>query len=550
MHQVVSPSLHVRPVIIFPALFNLESVIRRHSIFKLFFLHTIFCFIVVLRPSFTAFAEQTEPTIISDSDLSSLVNRPDATIRYGDVMISRGEQARGPLVVVDGTLFISGTVDGDLIVINGSVSLQRDAVVTGNLTVTEGHIYASRHARVSGEQIRVPNRYVLTGDTPGQLTLKRDQPGPVAFKVKPGGWRFTRVRGHDFALSVGLEPTKSPWYPEISGIVYVPTMSTPHGFLDFKAGIELPLIETNSLRLGVTGYKITDTADRWHIPANLNSLAAFVTRNDFFNYYLKRGLTVHAGQQLSERSTLTLSYIRDRYFSLSNQSPFTLFGGNRAFRGNPAIDAGKIHSFELRYGLNTVKKNKGWYFDGLIEHSAKALGSDFSYTRYDFTARRSHAWNKHQLDIRAKIAGSDNPLPLQRTYVLGAINGLRGFGDFEFAGDRLFIANVDYRLPLHTFRARALIKWYLHLLTFFDTGTAYFNPTTGRNNPAHPLLLERVNPHAGLPLAFGYTDLRSNAGAGLSLSSHILKITLTVAQNLHTTSAKPRVLIFLHRDLF
>ena len=114
----------------------------------------------------------------------------------------------------------------------------------------------------------------------------------------------------------------------------------------------------------------------------------------------------------------------------------------------------------------------------------------------------------------------------------------------------MFIANVDYRLPLKTFRSKSLITWHLDLLTFFDTGTAYFNPTSGRNNPTHPVLLQRVNPLVGLALPFKYTDLRSDAGLGLSLSSHILKVTLTVAQNLHTTAVKPRVLIFFHRDLF
>ena len=83
---------------------------------------------------------------LSRVQIESLINRAGTTVKYGDVLIARGETVAGPLVVVDGTLFVSGTVTGDLIVLNGSASLQRDAVVTGNLIVGGGYIYASRHA--------------------------------------------------------------------------------------------------------------------------------------------------------------------------------------------------------------------------------------------------------------------------------------------------------------------------------------------------------------------------------------------------------------------
>jgi hypothetical protein len=485
---------------------------------------------------------------LSRVQIESLINRAGTTVKYGDVLIARGESVAGPLVVVDGTLFVSGTVTGDLIVLNGSASLQRDAVVTGNLIVGGGYIYASRHARISGRRTNTSDRYLITRTSSGQLELKLDQPGPLAFRIKPAGWRFTRVRGHDFALTIGLEPRTPAWYPKITGTVFIPTVKSNHGYLDFIATLEEALFEKYTLRLGISGYKMMDTADRWHMPPYLNSLAAFVTRNDFYNYYLKQGATFYAQQRLSEKSSVRLSYLHDRFFNLSNQAPSTLFGGNRGFRLNPDVDEGDIHSLTLHFELDKIQNGTGWDVDALIERAISAPQSE--YTRYDFTGRLKNAWGRHQLDIRAKIAGSDSPLPLQRTYVLGAINGLRGFGDFELAGDRLFIANVDYRLPLKTFRSKSLITWHLDLLTFFDTGTAYFNPTSGRNNPAHPVLLERVNPRVDLALPFKYTDLRSDAGLGLSLSSPILKVTLTVAQNLHTTAAKPRVLIFFHRDLF
>jgi len=524
---------------------------RRGLITRLNFTLILIFFSNLPLPVFSSTPVDSVAQITISSDLlESHINRSGTTVKYGDFSILQDEIIDGPLVIVDGTLFVSGTVTGDITVLNGSISLQRSAVVKGDVTVGGGYIYASRHAQITGQQRRTSNRYVLIRSSPGDYAIKIDQPPALAFRIKPAGWRFSRVRGHEIALTLGLEPWETSSYPKITGTVFIPTVKNSHGYLDFSATIEKSFFDTNPLQIGISGYKRMDTADNWHMRPLRNSLAAFITRNDFYNYFNKRGATIYGQKLISNTSSARLSYIHDRYLNLSNQNPFTLFGGSRVFRTNPDIDEGKIHGLALQYDLDTVNKGRGWYVNALVERAISAFGSDFEYTRYDFTARRYQAWGRHQLDVRAKIAGSDSPLPLQRTYVLGAINGLRGFGNFELAGDRLFIANIDYRLPIKTFRSKSLIRWYLDLLTFFDTGTAYFNPTSGRNNPKHPVLVERINPRTGLALPFQYTDLRSDVGVGLSFSSHLLKVTLTVAQNLHTTAVKPRVLIFLHRDLF
>jgi hypothetical protein len=487
------------------------------------------------------------------STLESLVNREGTTVQYGNLYIGKGETARGPLVVVNGNAFVSGTVDGDLTLLNGSASLQREAVVTGDLTVAGGYIYASRQARVAGRRTYTDDRYLVTGAA-GRLRIRYDRPAPVGAALGLSEWRFSRVRGHEAALRLGIEPRTPTGYPRIAGTVLVPTIRTNHGYLDFHVSVEEPLFERRTLRLGVAGYKKTDTADDWHMPASRNALMAFVTRNDFYNYHTRRGVAVYATQHLTAGVSLGLAYAHDTYFNLPGHAPFTLFRRDRPFRPNPVIDEGNLRSLIWRFQADTRRPEErpanAWYVEAEMERALSALGSDFAYTRYDVTLRRYNAWRGHHLDIRAKIAGSGAPLPLQRVYVLGAMSGLRGFGDFECAGDRLLIANVEYRLPVATFRREALVPWRLEWLAFFDAGTAFFSRASGRNSLLHPATRDRIDPRVGLPLPARYTDLRYAAGAGLTLSSRLIDATLAVAQNLHTTAVRPRVLLFLYRDLF
>lgn len=502
----------------------------------------------------TDITDTTASAALSRTALESLINQDGMNIHRGNHSVDLGQAVDTPLVVVDGTAFVSGRINGDLVVINGNASLQQEAFITGDLTVVGGYIYTSRRATVQGQQLIVDAHYVVTRARTGRLRLRPDQPGPLALKIRPDGWRFSRVRGHDIDLTLGLFPRRPVWYPRVTGTVSVPTVMNNHGFLDFRAVVEEPLFERRTLRLGVEGYKTTETNDAWHMPSTLNSLSAFITNNDFYNYYLRRGFTVSARQQTHEAISLGMEYRHDAFRNLGTQDPFTLFGGNRSFRVNPDIDEGDIHSlvWSVNYDTGVAEWQGGnaWYLDAELERAIKAFGSNFEYTRYDIAVRRYNKWRGHQLDIRAKFAGSGAPLPLQRSYVLGAFSGLRGFGDFEYAGDRLLVVNAEYRLPVTTWRRKAFIKWNLEILAFFDTGTAFFSSASGRNVPGSAALQSRVNPHLGLASPDSYGDLRSDAGIGLSISSRLFYATVHIAQNLHDTAVKPRVLLFLYRDIF
>ncbi len=111
-------------------------------------------------------------------ELEQLLNREGTDLQFGDVTIPKGSERKGPLVVIDGLVFVSGLVQGDLTVVNGSVSLQREAVITGDLTIIGGVCYASQQANVRGQRRILPGRYQIMGSASGRLRLQEERPRP------------------------------------------------------------------------------------------------------------------------------------------------------------------------------------------------------------------------------------------------------------------------------------------------------------------------------------------------------------------------------------
>lgn len=486
-------------------------------------------------------------------ELEQLLNREGTDLQFGDVTIPKGSDRKGPLVVIDGLVFVSGLVQGDLTVVNGSVSLQREALITGNLTIIGGVCYASQQANVMGQRRILSGRYLVMGSASGQLRLQEERPPSVAMNIGLGRWRFNRVRGHEGVLTMGIKPIAA-WYPTLSGDVYIPSAVTNHGYLNFQASIEQPLSRQRGLNVKATAYKVTDTPDGWGVKSTRNSLRAFVAREDYYNYHLKQGFTISAISRITNKLTVEVGYQQDTFYNLPVVSPFTLFRRNTPFRINPTIDEGRIRSTVVRFLVDTrpsqERATNAWYVSSTFERSETALGSHYGFSRFDVLLRRYNTWRGHHLDLRANVAGSGAPLPLQRVYILGAQNGLRGFGEFEAVGDRVLIANVDYRLPVTVFRKQSLTPWTLEGLVFFDTGTAFFSSASGRNSLLNPAVRDRINPLVNLPLPSAYSDLRSDIGLGLTLYSRLVDLTVSVGQNLHTTKKGPQVTVFVRRDVF
>ncbi|HSG81025.1 MAG TPA: hypothetical protein VLC48_02145, partial [Gemmatimonadota bacterium] len=82
--------------------------------------------------------------------LIAYYNRP-STIRFGgQTRIPEGRTITGDVGVLGGPVDLAGTVDGDLLLINGDITLQADSRITGNLTVVGGAVIGVDVGRVDG----------------------------------------------------------------------------------------------------------------------------------------------------------------------------------------------------------------------------------------------------------------------------------------------------------------------------------------------------------------------------------------------------------------
>ncbi|MCC7051729.1 MAG: hypothetical protein IT355_00590 [Gemmatimonadaceae bacterium] len=75
----------------------------------------------------------------------------DATHRTGDVVVGRADTIRGNLVVLDGTLRVTGTVTGSAIALNGAVLIDTSGHVLGDVIAAEHGAAIAALGRVDGE---------------------------------------------------------------------------------------------------------------------------------------------------------------------------------------------------------------------------------------------------------------------------------------------------------------------------------------------------------------------------------------------------------------
>src|SRR5213075_834695 len=99
-----------------------------------------FAALVPLLLAGSSLAAQTPS--VADSDLprgvsrhvESLLNNPGTTRLDGPARIELGQTVPGSLAVTGGTLTIAGRVQGEVLVLDGSVVLEPDASVLGDIT--------------------------------------------------------------------------------------------------------------------------------------------------------------------------------------------------------------------------------------------------------------------------------------------------------------------------------------------------------------------------------------------------------------------------------
>ncbi|HID95566.1 MAG TPA: hypothetical protein EYP53_05860, partial [Candidatus Latescibacteria bacterium] len=225
----------------------------------------------------------------------------------------------------------------------------------------------------------------------------------------------------------------------------------------YLLGIRRRWVDDLSLEVGVEGYSLTDTEDRWLLTMGENSLAAFLLKEDFYDFYLRTGGTLYGIWDPVESVRFRIDYRVDDYGSLKKTTNWALFARGKSFRPNPPVKEGTMKGLILSIGIDTRDREdypkRGWDITFSYEYAGGGLGGDFDFHRLILDARRYQPLSPDEnLDFRLRIGqiirGANGvALPSQKLFDLGGLGSLRGYRFKEFADkDRMVLASLEYRV--------------------------------------------------------------------------------------------------------
>jgi two-component system, NtrC family, nitrogen regulation response regulator NtrX len=194
-----------------------------------------------------------------------------------------------------------------------------------------------------------------------------------------------------------------------------------------------------SFGLGGRLYSVVSPIEGWQLTEPEEGLGSFLLRRDYHDYYGRHGGQINASWTFSRKAAFSAGYALERWSSVDERNPFTLFRENGRWRPNPAVDEGVFHLLTFTGTFDTRNDERepsgGWYLTGTFEHGSSASAvlapqvqnpipsgvssapQPISYGRVFFDLRRYNRVSpRTQLDGRIVAGGwvSGDELPLER----------------------------------------------------------------------------------------------------------------------------------------
>ena len=214
-----------------------------------------------------------------------------------------------------------------------------------------------------------------------------------------------------------------------------------------------------NVKLSTQIHRLTDVRDRGVMPNDrAQPVMAFLYGGDFLDYYQRDGSEVSAEwQPESSNHRIRFTLLDENHDSLMKSTDWSLFRRDQVKLVNTPISPGQLRSGVLRYDFDTrasqnwtessydVNVDKpGWYGTLDTEHADAAFGSEFGFTRFRCHIRHERPVGKGFLAARVHLGLSDGGLPVQRQFMVGGAGTLRGYDQYEFVGQQMLLANVEY----------------------------------------------------------------------------------------------------------
>jgi hypothetical protein len=424
----------------------------------------------------------------------------------------------GNVAIQNGPLVLGGRIQGNVLAVNSDVILRPGARIDGDLWVVGGRLRGRQNATIGGElrvyEARIGTRrdgenlYVMADDE-----MEPQRPFRRWLRLGQRGWSdpihiasagaYNRVEG----LPINLGPSifqPIPWGSvKIDAYAIIRTGSTfddDGGDIGHDITSELRFGRRTGPAVGGRVFNTVEPVESWQLSEIETSLASFLFRRDYRDYFANRGATGYGRLYVGRSASLTGSFSDQRWDTRNLFNPFTIFRGDAMWRPNPEMDAGRMHiaNATIKYDTRTDRDepSSGVYLVIDAEHGQGRLSSVApTSTPRSYAAGDAIQYNRGFLDARSylrlspsgqvsvRLVGggwlSGDALPMQRRLSVEGPSALPGF---------------DFR----------------DVTTNFDTGTCSVGSPLGRPAECDRIALAQIEYRGSLKLDFG--DWREDAG--------------------------------------
>ncbi|NIR42706.1 MAG: BamA/TamA family outer membrane protein [Gemmatimonadetes bacterium] len=397
------------------------------------------------------------PRSVADR-LIAFYNRP-STIRFGGrTHIPAGRVIGGDVGVLAGPVDLAGVVDGDLLLINGDITLAPGSRIRGDLTVVGGVIIGLEQGQVDGvvttytailRYRRVdggieylgsqPRTYQPTGRT--RLHLPSWELGESEIFVSARA--YNRIEA--LPIAIGPRITTAGRNPlRLEALLVYRTIG---GFSpdDSDIGYELRarqwLLGHRTVWLEAGLSSIVEPIERWQITNLENSLSLFLFRRDYRDYYEREGWYGLLGWR-SNGFFGSVEFRDESHRERETNNVWTIFfNKDDELRPNAAIEAGDLNSLIFTVGVDTRTDEmwplSGWYNTFSLEQAVggRLDGVEQDFTRFFLDFRRYFRVS-HGSVLALRLAGGGpfggDRLPAQRQHIIGGAGSLPGYDMLEF----------------------------------------------------------------------------------------------------------------------
>ncbi|MDZ7363437.1 MAG: BamA/TamA family outer membrane protein [candidate division KSB1 bacterium] len=457
-----------------------------------------------------------------------LKDRDESRIRRetGNYALAAGVTFDGDLVVTRGAVTIAGKVNGSVLVIRGDALIDSTGEVLGDVVSVGGRIDRRPNSRVFGDMVETSPRYLIEDDETKRARVEEREP---RWRRNGRRNRWQEDRNGNFKVKAHYNRVDGCFLGGELPRLYNQRLTSNidvFGFggyafatkrWHFQAGSEFYIGRSFRFILGGEVHDFTDSQDKWIIPDEENSLAAFFINEDFRDYYRRDGYSLFAGQHLGRSLKISAEYRNENHLSLPNETDWSLFVNKKRFRPNPAVDEGKMVGYAGQITFDTRNHNhhpdRGWLISITGETSRPEFDGKFDFDRLIVDLRRYQplGYGKN-FDIRLRAGTGRGILPRQYLFDLGGISTLRGYRFKEFTGDRMVLANVEYRLSSGSSRLHDIpIIEEFNLILFADAGLAWFaNDNTAPEKSFDSLTWSKLKTDVGLALTDRDGQVRLN----------------------------------------